>query len=137
MKKGFTEKQEVALAVLQTTPNIAEAARISGLARSTLHRFLSVPEFKAELFRRKSEQLEEGTAVLRSGLKDSAEELLRIIRKDSASDQVKINAINTLLAYTARYSELVDIVGRLDELSSIHANNKAIDPMWRGEHNEE
>lgn len=136
MKTSFSPKQEVALAVLQTTPNISEAARTSGLARSTLHKYLSDPEFKAELFRRKSEQLEEGTAVLRSGLKDSAEELLRIIRKDSTSDQVKINAINTLFAYLARYSELVDVVGRLEELSNIQVNNKAIDPTWRGDRND-
>lgn len=129
MKDGFSTKQELALDTLLKTPNVAEAARISGLARSTMHKYLSNPGFKAELFRRRRDQMAEGSAELRAGVKSAARELREIIEKKSTSDQVKINAINSLLTHAARFAELTDIE---EQLADIVARQDEIDKRNRG-----
>lgn len=128
MKKKFTPNQEKALAVLVNTPSVAEAARECGLHRNSLFTYLADPDFKAELHRRKAEQLQEGEAELRGGIKDAAKELRKIITKKGTSDQIRINAINTLLTHAERFAELVeledqllDIAQRQDEIDRRHA----------------
>lgn len=129
MKKKFTDRQESALAVLVNTPNIAEAARECGLHRSTLFTYLQNPDFKAELHRRKAEQLQEGEAELRAGIKDAAAELRKIITRKSTSDQIRINAINTLLTHAERFAELVDLS---DQLQDIEERQAEIDRRHNG-----
>jgi hypothetical protein len=115
--KKFTDRQEKALTVLINEPSVAEASRALGVHRSTLFNYLANPDFKAELNRRKAEQLQEGAAELRAGVKDSVKVLKWIITKKEASDQVRINAINTLLTHAERFAELVDLEEQLQEIS--------------------
>ena len=115
--KKFTDRQEKALTVLINEPSVAEASRALGVHRSTLFNYLADPDSKAELNRRKAEQLQEGAAELRAGVKDSVKVLKWIITKKEASDQVRINAINTLLTHAERFAELVDLEEQLQEIS--------------------
>lgn len=129
MKKKLTANQEKALSVLVNTPIVSEAARECGLHRNTLFTYLADETFKAELHRRKAEQLQEGEAELRGGIKEAAQELRKIITRKGTSDQTRINAINTLLTHAARFAELVELE---DQLLDIAARQDEIERRKNG-----
>lgn len=120
----FTKRKEAALEALLDNPNLTAAARESGICRATLYNYLEDPAFKAELAKRKRDQLEEGNAQLRAGIKEAVKELRKIITKKGTSDQTRVNAINALLTHAAKFAEIVDVMERLDQLESTQAEKE-------------
>lgn len=113
----MTTKQIRFLGELFRCSSIAEAIKKAEVSESTAYRWMREDdEFKKELQKRKTNALDEVSTQMQIGFSEAVQELLRIIRNDKVSAQVKINAIDCLFRNARPLIEEVDILNRLQEV---------------------
>lgn len=113
----MTKREEFFLALMEE-PSVSKAYKRAGISRSRAYQFLNDETFKEELRRAKQEILSSVTAYLQNNLSECAETLMRIIRSD-ASPQVKINAAQVIFKTCLSYTEIVDLIPRIEALERI------------------
>lgn len=113
-KTGLTSKQFRAIPALLQEPSISKAARASGNSRSSITRWLKLPEFKAELDRRRLELFNQGLNLLKLSTKKAALKLLEFLNgKDPGASRW---AAREILSFAIRAAELQDIEKRIERL---------------------
>jgi len=117
---GHGEKQsrqkEAAIIALLACPTIAAAAAQTGVASATLRRWLQDPAFSAE-YRAARRQVVEHTV---SQLQRSAAEAVTALRDhlDCGIPAVEIAAAKTILDYTFKGLEVLDLAAEVAELKA-------------------
>ena len=109
-------KQIKLLTALLDESTISKAAEKAGITRATAYKYLQDKAFQIELNRRRSECVGDAVRYLQSKLALCNETLVKIIKSDDTSDQVKINAINAIYTNVKGMIETADVLERLDEL---------------------
>lgn len=112
-------KQIKLLTALLDESTISKAAEKAGITRATAYKYLQDKSFQTELNRRRSECVGDAVRYLQSKLALCNETLVKIIKSDDTSDQVKINAINSIYTNVKSMVETADILERLDEIERI------------------
>jgi propanediol dehydratase large subunit len=113
----MTPKQTKFLCELFRTSTIKEACASANISETTAYRWMREDkEFKKELQKRKTHALEEVSTQMQLSFSESVNELLKIIRDERVSAQVKINAIDCLFRNAKPIIEEVDILNRLQEI---------------------
>lgn len=115
----MTAKQTAFLKAMLEESTISKAVKAAGISRDTAYKYLKDPSFKAELDKRRSECLNDTVRFLQTKLTLCSEQLISIIEKEDTSDQVKINAINTVFANFKAMAETADIVTRLEQIEKL------------------
>ena len=96
-------------AVLEES-TVSKAAEKAGISRQTAYNYLQDEEFQGELSKRKSEVVDQTIRYLQGKLSLCSETLVSIIEKPEASDQVKINAINSIYANCKAMTDTAEIM---------------------------
>lgn len=112
----MTQKQLKFMTCLLECSTTAKAIKASGVAKSTAYLWMKNPEFKEELQRRKSEMLGSVSNYLQSSLSVCCEELLHIVKDQSTTAQVKINAISLIFQNARSFTEQTEILERISRL---------------------
>ncbi len=113
--REFSTIERKALTALLECPTVTAAAEQCGRSKRTLHRYLSDPDFLAELRRLQDKTITAATSAL-SGLVGSAIETLgAVLTDEEASHATRVRAAAIILAERRKASELDDLARRLDD----------------------
>lgn len=118
--------KEKALSALLTSETKAEAAQKAGISDRTLRTYLSDPAFKAEYQKRKKKLLSDATHQIQQSMKIAVSTLRGIIQSKSSKDSDRITASRLILEFGLRYTEINDLLSRLEDLeNTINQNNES------------
>ena len=113
----MTPRQIKFMSELFTSSSITEAIKNTGISSATAYKWMREnEEFRRELQNRKEKALEEVSTQMQIGFSEAVKELMKIIRSNKVSAQVKINAIDCLFRNAKPIMEEVDILKRLQEV---------------------
>lgn len=116
--------KERALSALLTSDTKAEAARKAGISDRTLRSYLSDPAFSAEYERRKKKLLSDATRQMQQSMRIAVSTLRGIIQSQGSRDSDRISAARLILEYSLRYTEITDILSRIEDLENTVNRNK-------------
>jgi len=112
--KDLNTKQLRAIQGLLQEASIKKAAKKAGVSRSSIRRWMEMPEFKTELDRRRLELFNEGLNLLKLSTKKAALKLLEFLNgKDKALSRW---ASKEILNFAIKAAEIQDIEQRLEKL---------------------
>jgi hypothetical protein len=97
----LTSKQEALIAALLTEPNYEAAATKAGVGKSTLYRWLHLPEFRAAYRRARRELVEGAIGRLQAGTGLAVEALMAVVR-GARRDGDRVRAAVALLDYSLK-----------------------------------
>ncbi len=109
------DKEKVITALL-TSDTKKEASAKAGISDRTLRSYLANPAFNTEYQKRKQKVLLDATRQIQSSLKTAINALNKIVTSKSSSDGAKISASRALLEYGLRFTDIADIIIRLEAL---------------------
>lgn len=112
----LSPNQQKAVAALITAKSNEEAARQAGVSPRTLSRYLADPEFQAEYKRAFSGLVEGATRRAQKNLEPAVNTLKELMEDREQNGQIRVSAARSLLEYSLKLSERVDILDRLDKL---------------------
>lgn len=114
------KKKESVLDALVCTTTIAEASKKTGVARSTIYKYMKDADFLEEYNNRRKVLLQENCRALQNEMKGAVKDLLQIRTDKTNSPQVRLNAIDMQLRHTYKLTEQCDILERLEALERLN-----------------
>ena len=112
----LTQKQNRALLALLTHPTREEAAKAAGITSKTLRTYLEDPVFQAAYKAALAELLEDATTQAKQSLNPALTALREITEDREQQSQARVSAARSLLEYSLKLTEQVDILTKLEEL---------------------
>ena len=116
--------KEKVISALLTSDTQKEASAKIGISDRTLRSYLANPAFNDEYQRRKQKILIDATRQLQSNLKLAINALKEIVTNTDSSDGAKINASRALLEYGLRFTDMTDVISRLEALEQTFENER-------------
>ena len=110
---------EKVLSALITAPNIRTASKICGLSESGIYARLRKPQFKALYDTRRLMLLDDCYGQLLQHI-SSAVETLGELAKSASSEQVRLNASESIIRCSLRLNEEINVLRRLEALEAMH-----------------
>ena len=115
---NLSPKQFLTIECLLCTKTRQDAAKLANVPVRTLNRWLCNSAFKNELNRRIDEISFEVGTQLQKSLFDAVETLSEILKDNDAMPSVRVSAARTILEFSLRYKEQIDILKRLETLEN-------------------
>lgn len=112
----MSPKQERAIAALLIYPTREEAAKAAGVSSKTIRKYFNDPEFQAEYKRAFGVLVDNAIRQTQRNLTPAVNTLQNIMLDGSQNGQIRVSAARSLLEYSLKLSERVDILERLDKL---------------------
>jgi Helix-turn-helix domain len=112
----FGSKKEAAIAALLCQKNQDEAARLVGISRRTLSRWLKTPEFKAAYLEARRSAMSQANARLQQASSAAVSTLIKVMVDPSSPASAKLRAADCILARGNQGLEAEDVMVRLDAL---------------------
>lgn len=111
-------------ALIETSGNVRQAAKVSGIGERTIHRWLKTDaHFAAALQEARLQALQMATSKLTMGAGAAVDVLLSIVNNVKVSFSVRVQAAQTILSFANRYSEQLDLSVRLAALEAQNENH--------------
>lgn len=120
---GLTLRHQRLLIALVENPDIQAACKAAGIGRSTAHRWLKDPVFRAELAHQRDAVLSETLDSVKTHAVRAMDELARLL--DTEDDRLRRLICNDILSHTLKIRELEDIERRLAALELAVSKTKA------------
>ena len=112
----FDRKQEEAIAALLTQRNIEEAARVAGVAGTTLVRWLQIPEFQTAYREARRAAFSQSIARLQQASSAAVSVLVKIMVDPEAPTSSRVRAADVVVDRASKAIELEDLDQRIAEL---------------------
>ena len=112
----FGRKKEEAIAALLTQRNMEEAARMAGIGKRTLIRWLKLPEFQAAYREARRAAVSQSNARLQQASSAAVSTLLKIMVDVSAPASARVRAADRILERAKQGLENEDIEVRVAAL---------------------
>jgi hypothetical protein len=110
------KNREKALAALLSSDTQAEAAVKCGLSDRSIRGYLADPAFNAEYQRRKNALVSDATRQIQASYQSAIRALRAIVDSDKSTAGEKTSAARALLEYGLKFTELNEILPRLEKL---------------------
>lgn len=107
-----------ALQALLTYPTQAAAAQAAGIGVSTLKRYLDDDEFQKEYKAAFSALVSDAVRQAQKSLSPALTTLEEIMRDDAQTGQIRVSAARSLLEFSLKATEQLEIIERLKELET-------------------
>lgn len=115
----LSSKQNKFLQAVLTESTIQKAAQKSGISRSTAYKYLNDSKFKLCLDKAKNECIHDTIRYLQCNLTTCSEQLMKIIKNPETSDQVRINAINTVFQNCKSLIDTYEVEERIHQIEEM------------------
>lgn len=114
----LSPKKMKVLETLVTCGTKKETIEKCGIAPATLDKYLRDPEFASLFQELRIEGLKENYRFVQANVRDAIDRLVEMVNAEAGdiSDTVRLNAINSLLQYSFKITEQMDILERLEIL---------------------
>lgn len=99
-----------------TNGSINQTAKALGISHSSISNRMKKPEFAQKLNEAKTAYLQQAVQELRQELKSSVKTLAEVRDDKEAPQSVRIQAADTILRHALKYTEIGDIIQRIEEL---------------------
>lgn len=114
---GLTPLQHKAVLALLEKPTVTEAARVAGVHRATLYKWLrEEPEFQAAHREARREVLRHVAARLQQISGEAVETLREVMSDKTQQGASRVGAARTVLDYAVKATEQQEVIERLDRL---------------------
>ena len=114
----MTLKMQKALLALLANPTKEAAAKAAGITPKTLRKFLDDPEFQAEYRTAFSSMVSDAVRQAQKALSPALTTLEEIMKDDEQKGQIRVSAARSLLEFSLKATEQLDILDRLAELEA-------------------
>ncbi len=104
---GLSPRQQSALPILAAAPSVVQAARLSGVGRRTLHRWLQDPEFRAQLAQLQRQSAELAKGCLQSLTLQAVIHLSNLL--EDSNPEIRLRAVRATLNYSAKFNEIQEL----------------------------
>lgn len=111
----FTKNERITIALLEN-PTIELAAKAAEVSEATIYRRLSDPEFKREYDSRRRQIVEAACGALQGKISGAVSTLATIMEDCATSAYVRVQAASTILEYSVKTFEIMDVLPRLEAL---------------------
>lgn len=115
----MTPKQEKAIAALLTHSTKQEAAKAAGIDPRTLRRYFEDVEFQKAYREAFSGLVEDATRKAQQSIAPALQVLRELSEDGGEAGQVRVSAARSLLEYSLRLTEQLDIMTKLKELEEV------------------
>jgi hypothetical protein len=113
-----TAKRELMLGALLANPTIRDASKACGVPERTLYTWLRRPDFKAEYDRRRGQLIQNAWDALHARLSAAVDVVAELMEEPSTPPQVRLSAARTVIDYSLKATEQLDILPRLEALEA-------------------
>lgn len=117
-------KKEQAIAALLSQRGIEEAAHATGIASSTLRRWMRLPEFQAEYLQARRDVVLQTNARIQQNSGAAASVLLKLMADGTTPASVRARVSQCILEHANKSLELEDLEVRLQRLEEMEKNKK-------------
>jgi hypothetical protein len=122
MIKNDTDKREILMDALLTSPDVSAAAKAADTSRSTVYRWLQDADFSAELKQKRDAALDSAIESIKSHSGKAADTLAGMLAADD--ERVRRMAAKDLLDYSFKILEGRDVLQRLEAIETKLAEKK-------------
>lgn len=126
MGSSVTIPDEQVLSALLAFGSVRKASEQLGCARSTIYKRLERDDFRQRYKALQGQILNDACADIVSALSDAIEALHAIVVSDTANDNAKISASDSLLRHGIRYLEVANILERLERLENQFGGDESV-----------
>jgi DNA-binding transcriptional MerR regulator len=116
MGEKLSRKQEQCIGALLVQPTLGDAAEATGIAESTLRRWLKQPTFQTAYRQARRDAVSQAIARLQQVTTTAVDTLEGVMKDSAAKEAAKVTAAKTVLELAIRTVELEDIDERLHAL---------------------
>lgn len=109
-------KIEKIIAALLASPTIKQAAKKLNMSESTLYNYLKEDEFREKYNSAKTAILNQTAGYIQENMAIAAENIINIINDETIPPQTRLNASKTIIEYGIKFTEIADILPRLEAL---------------------
>lgn len=114
----MTPKMQKALLALLSEPTKEKAAATAGITSKTLRKFLDDSEFQKEYRSAFSNMVSDAVRQAQKALSPALTTLEEIMKDDEQNGQIRVSAARSLLEFSLKATEQLDILDRLTELET-------------------
>lgn len=129
-----TDKDEIIISALLTTPTIKEAANVCGMSATQIYAHLRDPTFKRKYAKARLNILESNSAKLQHYISMAIDKIAEIIEDENNSPQVRLNACEAVIRNSMKLTEQVEILNRLEKLEEYQRNE--VNNIGNNQHSE-
>ena len=109
-------KDELIISALIGSPTVKAASAACGVSETQIYARLRKPAFKEKYDTARRELLEQSTAYIQGRVSEAVRTMYNIMRDPDASQQVRLNAADTIMRNSLKLTEQTDILAQLAEL---------------------
>ena len=121
--------QQRALLALLEAPSVAAAARQSGIAERTIHRWLHEdPDFQDELREKRRQRIEHASTRLQSTASQAVQSLIELLASKDHIEPGRAALVRTALDFAFRAAAYSDLADRLEALEQAANDAPAKEP---------
>jgi hypothetical protein len=117
----FGRKMEEAVAALLSQRNVEEAAKVVGIATTTLIRWQQLPEFQDAYRKARRNAFSQSVGRLQQASTAAVSTLLKVMVDPSTPPGTRVRAADSVLGHSAKAIEIEDIEARVAELERTQA----------------
>jgi hypothetical protein len=129
--ENLTAKQEAALVALLSHGTIEAAYKAVGVAKSTMWRWMQMPQFQARYKAERRQFVEAGIATLQKHAVTAARVLVQIAADREAPASARVTAAKTILDQSVAAIEMTELLERIERLEELaETNNKGKEKRW-------
>lgn len=121
----MTPKMQKALLALLSEPTKEKAAAAAGITSKTLRKFLSDVEFQKEYRAAFTSMVFDAVRQAQKALSPALATLEKIMKDDEQNGQIRVSAARSLLEFSLKATEQLDILERLEALERMIGGDKA------------
>lgn len=114
--QDLTDKQLAFIDAYLSEQDINKVCKKLNITRPTYYKYLNDDAVKQEINKIRLEVIENTTRYLQDSLKLCSQELVKIVKSEDATLQIKINAINSIFSNCNKLTEQVDILSKVNDL---------------------
>ena len=118
-KSSITPKQEKVIGALLAHPTIEDAAKIAGISRGTIFRWLQQEDFQAAYTKARRETVRHAIARLQSSSSEAVGVLTEVMTDQTANIFARVSAAKAVFEFSLKAVEVEDLAKRLAELESL------------------
>lgn len=112
----MTPKMKKAISCLLQYPTHKQAAEAAGIAPRTLRDYLADPEFQEAYGRALDGLVKDATRQVQQAISLAVSTLREVMENNEERSSTKVAAARAVLEYALRYTEVTDIITRLEKL---------------------
>lgn len=121
----MTPKMQKALLALLSEPTKEKAAAAAGITSKTLRKFLDDVEFQKEYRAAFTSMVSDAVRQAQKALSPALATLEKIMKDDEQNGQIRVSAARSLLEFSLKATEQLDILERLEALERMIGGDKA------------